>query len=61
MNIHAVRLADNTNPKAHDQIADAGRSYEDCLKAARLYVETSRYQTIEVLELQIVNAERVRL
>lgn len=57
--MYAVRLANNTNPKARDQISDAGRTREECVKSAQLYTETSHFQTIEVLELQVVSVERV--
>jgi len=53
--IFAVALSNNTDPKAQDQVCDIGRPYEDCVEKAKLYTQTSYYQTVEVVEFMVVN------
>lgn len=53
-NIGAVYLRNNTSPTAGDQITDIGNTEEKLVKAANLYTQTSYYQNVDIIELQIV-------
>lgn len=57
----AVSLRNNSNPKAADQITDIGKSYGECLEAAKLYCQTSRYKDITVEEYEITWARAVKI
>ena len=56
----AVRLRNNAGKtNKDDQICDIGEPFEECKRKAVLYTQTSYYQTIDVIELNIVNSWKI--
>lgn len=57
---YAVRLAENTDTKAQNQYCDIGKDFDECMRKARLYTQTSYYQDISVIQLGVMEVWEVK-
>ncbi len=56
----AVHMSHNSDPKVKSQWSDVGKPFDEVKKAAELYAQTSRYNVVEIVELRVIYAMRVK-